>query len=75
MNNITSDRLIGRKEILQIMESLYRIKSWSGARSKIAREGLPLHRIGDKPMMYIMEIVEHEVNNGRIVCLNNLTIV
>jgi hypothetical protein len=69
-----TDRLIGRKEILWLMENMYGISSWSGARMFIKREGLPLHRLGDKPMLCVSEVIQHENRKGRTVSINNLTI-
>ena len=70
------DRLIGRKEIMPAIESLYGITSWLGAKYYIKKHNLPLHHTDSgKPMMYVQELIEFELKKGRIVSLNNLTIV
>ena len=69
------DRLIGRKEIMYAIESLYGITSWHGARYHIKKHSIPVHRTDSgKPMIYIQELIEFELKKGRRVSLNDLTI-
>lgn len=76
---IGDDRLIGSAGILPVMTKLYGVGSWRGALYMIKREGIPLHRTSDnpkkgKPLIYIKELIEHELKKGRKISIDGAVI-
>ena len=83
---MTTDRtrLIGRKEIQPVIEKLYGITSWRGALNFIERNNMPVcrtetgktkagHKAG-KPVLFIKELIEFELQNGRSITINDIII-
>ena len=81
---MTTDRtrLVGRKEIQPVIEKLYGVRSWRGTLNFIERTSLPLcrtengktkagHKSG-KPVLFIKELIEFELQNGRSITVNDI---
>jgi len=58
---LESERLIGRKAILNIMRQMYGHDSWQGALNFIKQHNLPIRRTpAGKPMFYKHELIKYE---------------
>jgi hypothetical protein len=71
-----SGRLVGSDQILPVFEKLYGITTWRGVMGYIKRNGFPIHRTGQtqgKPLVFIRDVVEYELRNGRNVTINEIT--
>ena len=76
---IGNDRLIGSAGILPVITKLYGVGSWRGALYLIKREGIPMYRTADeptkgKPLIYIKDLVEHELKKGRKILIDGAII-
>lgn len=74
---IADDRLIGTDEILPVMKKLYRIGTWRGAQIFIKKQGIPMTRTGcrpreGKPLIFIHDLIAHELKNGRTITVNDI---
>jgi len=55
------DRLIGIKSILPVIEKMYGITTWKGAKKFISKRHLPLrHTQSGKPMFYTHELIKYD---------------
>lgn len=76
---IDADRLIGSADILPIMKKLYGQGTWRGALNFIKQDGIPIHRTSNdprkgKPLIYISELIEHELKKGRKISVDGVHI-
>ena len=75
---IDRSRLIGRKEIQPVFDRLYGITTWPSVLAYIKRNKFPLHRIGtgyaEKPLIFVHELIEFELKNGRNISINDIII-
>ena len=54
-------RIIGRKDIVELFHRRYGITTWHGARRNIAKNHLPLRRTpSGRPMFIISELIEYD---------------
>jgi len=61
------DRLIGRKAILLVFESMYGITTWSGCKFNINKNHLPLRYLpSGKPYFIKSELIEFDVRFGSL---------
>mgnify|MGYP006919533067 CR=1 FL=1 len=61
------DILIGRKEILPVIEQMYGITTWIGALKFINRNKLPLRRTpSGKPMIIMAELIKYNARYQEI---------
>jgi|GEM_PF-2969128 len=55
------DRIIGRKDIVELFRRRYGITTWHGARRNIAKNHFPLRRTpSGRPMFIISELIEYD---------------
>ena len=55
------DRIIGRKDIVEIFRRRYGITTWKGAKKNIRRNHLPLRRTpSGRPMFLVYELLEYD---------------
>lgn len=55
------DRIIGRKDIVELFRKMYGITTWKGAKRNISRNHLPMrHTPSGRPMFITSELVEYD---------------
>jgi len=55
------ERIIGRKDIVELFRKMYGITTWHGARKNIEKNHLPLRRTpSGRPMFVISELIEYD---------------
>lgn len=72
-----SGRLVGSDQILPVFEKLYGITTWRGVRGYIERNKFPIHRTGQtqgKPLVFVRDVIEYELRNGRPITINDIEI-
>lgn len=74
---IADERLIGTDEILPVIKKLYRIGTWRGAQLFIKKSGIPMCRTGSKPregkpLIFVRDIIEHELKHGRQITVDDI---
>jgi hypothetical protein len=70
MKDLDLNRVIGKKEILPLIEKLYDIHTWPGAIKFIRRNGLPLRRTpSGRPMFFKHELIKYDTKFQDIISL------
>lgn len=55
------ERIIGRKDIVELFRKMYGITSWKGTRKSIEKHHFPLRRTpSGRPMFVISELIEYD---------------
>lgn len=55
------ERIVGRKDIVELFRKMYGITTWKGARKNIRRNHLPMRRTpSGRPMFFAMELIEYD---------------